>query len=218
MRRVILCFLGFTAVSGMTWVGTLTAQEKVAAQRVLTATDTTTPKTALAPPSGARADLLDRLDYYEKRFLDLAGAVPAEKYTWRPGEGVRSISEVYLHVAAANFNLPRLLGTQPPAGLDIRSLEKSTTDKTKVIQTVKDSFAHIREAVQGLSEADETKTVKLFGGDRTYRYVFVFIVGHLGEHLGQSIAYARMNGIVPPWTEEQQRQQQQAKPAEKPKP
>lgn len=211
MRRLIFCFLAITGLTGLV-CGRVAAQEKLGAANAPGS------QAAPAPASGVRAELLDRLDYYEKRFVDLAGAVPAEKFTWRPGEGVRSVSEVYLHVAAANFNLPRLFGTQPPAGLDIRGLEKSTADKAKVIQTVKDSFAHIRQAVEHLNDADVEKTVKLFGSDRSYRYVFLFITGHLGEHLGQSIAYARMNGVVPPWTEEQQRQQQQAKPAEKPKP
>ncbi len=137
-----------------------------------------------APTSGARAEFLDRLDFYEQRFVSLAQAVPAEKYTWRPGEGVRSISEVYLHVAAANFNLPHLIGTEPPAGFEVRGFEKSTTDKAKIIQTMKDSFAHYRSAVLGLSDADVEKTVKLFGKDRTYRYVFLFCTGHLGRAPG----------------------------------
>jgi len=169
-----------------------------------------------APTSGVRAEFLSGLDYFEQRFTKLAGAVPQDKYTWRPGEGVRSISEVYLHVCAANFSLPRLIGTQPPAGVDLRGLEKSTTDKAKIIQTLKDSFAHARNAALALSDADVEKPVKLFGQDSTYRGAMTFILRHLGEHLGQSIAYARMNGVVPPWTEEQQqRQQEQKKQPEK---
>lgn len=172
-----------------------------------------------SPTSGARAEFLAELDYFEGRFTRLAGAVPAEKFTWRPAEGVRSVSEVYLHVCAANFSLTRLLGTQPPAGLDLRGLEKSTTDKAKIIQTLKDSFAHMRGAALSLSDADVEKQIKLFGRDSTHRGAMFFILRHLGEHLGLSIAYARMNGVVPPWTEEQQQQQreQQQKQQEKPK-
>ena len=200
MRRNSICFLGLIAIGlGLTLAGW--AQDKP--------TDKSAASPA-APTSGARAEFLDRLDFYEQRFVSLAQAVPAAKYGWRPGEGVRSISEVYLHVAAANFNLPHLIGTEPPAGFEVRGFEKSTTDKAKIIQTMKDSFAHYRSAVLGLSDAEVEKTVKLFGKDRTYRYVFLFCTGHLGEHLGQSIAYARSNGIVPPWTEEQQQQQKQA--------
>ena len=174
---------------------------------------------AAAPTSGARAEVLDGLKYFEQRYTTLAEAVPAEKFTWRPGEGVRSIAEVYLHVSAANYNLPSLIGTSPPAGLDVRGLEKSTTDKAKIIQTLHESFAHIRGAVLSLSDADVEKKLKLFGQDTTDRGAMIFMLQHLGEHLGQSIAYARMNSVVPPWTEEQQRrqQQQQQKPPEKPK-
>jgi len=200
MRRNPICFLGLIVVSlGLSGPGW--AQDKPG--------DKSTVSTA-APTSGARAEFLDRLDFYEQRFVSLAQAVPAEKYAWRPGEGVRSIGEVYLHVAAANYSLPRLIGAQAPPGANIAGLEKSTTDKAKIIQTVKESFAHYRSAVLGLSDADVEKTVKLFGKEQTYRYVFLFCTGHWGEHLGQSIAYARTNGVVPPWTEEQQRQQKQA--------
>jgi hypothetical protein len=67
-----------------------------------------------------------------------------------------------------------------------------------------------------LSDADLDKPLKLFGQQTTYRGSIIMITGHTGEHLGQSIAYARMNGIVPPWTEDQQQQQQQQKPPAKP--
>ena len=171
---------------------------------------------AAAPTSGVRAEVLDQLKYFEKRFTSLAEMMPADKYTWRPGEGVRSVAEVFLHVSFANYNLPRIIGTNPPAGLDLEGLEKSTTDKTKIIQRLHESFAHIREAVLSLSDADTDKKIKLFGQDNTYRGAMTLIIRHLGEHLGQSIAYARVNGIVPPWTADFQRPQQ-PKPAEKPK-
>ena len=219
IQKVLYCFVVFTGLC-LTLAAASPAQTTPAAVDRSAVTENkgaSQSQAATAQASGARAELLDRLNFYEKRFVDLAGAVPAEKYTWRPAEGVRSVSEVFLHTAAANFNLPHLIGTQPPAGLDVRGLEKSTTDKAKVMATLKDSFAHIRQAVLHLSDADVEKMVKLFGSDRTYRYVFFFITGHLGEHLGQSIAYARMNGVVPPWTEEQQRQSQHPRPAEKPK-
>ncbi|HKO04512.1 MAG TPA: DinB family protein [Candidatus Acidoferrales bacterium] len=176
------------------------------------------PQAASPAASGARAEFLDNLDYYEQRFLRLAEAVPADKYSWRLNEGVRSISEIYLHVAAANFNLPKLLGTQPPAGFDAAKLQSSSMDKSQTIQTLKDSFAHMRGAAARLSDTDVDKPVKLLGKDSTYRGVFFFIVRHWGEQLGQAVAYGRMNGVVPPWTEEQQQQQKQPKPADKPKP
>ncbi len=176
--------------------------------------------TPAAPTAGARAEILNELAGLEKRFLGLAEAMPADKYTWRPAEGVRSVSEVYLHVAGANYAIPQLLGIAPPAGFNPQSFGTQTTDKAKVIEILKHSFAHVRQGILNMPDADAEKPVKLFGADNTYRGVMVFLVRHMGEHLGQSIAYARMNGVVPPWTEEQQRrvqQQQQQPPKEKPK-
>jgi len=177
------------------------------------------PAPAATPTAGARAEILNELAGLEKRFLGLAEAMPADKYTWRPAEGVRSVSEVYLHVAAANYGIPRLIGIAPPAGMNPRGFDTQTTDKAKVIEILKQSFAHVRQGILNMPDADAEKPVKLFGADNTYRGVMVFLVRHMGEHLGQSIAYARMNGVVPPWTEEQQRrvQQQQQPPKEKPK-
>ncbi|MFY9583212.1 MAG: DinB family protein [Candidatus Acidiferrales bacterium] len=172
-----------------------------------------TPAASPAPTAGFRAEFLNELAGVEKRFVGLAEAMPADKYTWRPAEGVRSVSEVYMHVAAANYNIPRLLGTPPPAGFNARGFDTSVTDKAKVIETLKQSLAHLRQAVLNMSEADGEKKLKWFGAENTYRGVLLFIIRHMAEHLGQSIAYARINGVVPPWTEEQQRQQQQ-----KPKP
>jgi uncharacterized damage-inducible protein DinB len=173
---------------------------------------------AAATPSGARAEFLDNLDYYEQRFLRLAEAVPAEKYTWRLGEGVRSISEIFLHVSAANFSLSRQIGTLPPAGFDAARFQSTPADKAAVIQAIKDSFAHVRGAASKLSDADVEKPAKLQGKDTTYRGIFFFMVRHWGEQLGQLVAYGRMAGVVPPWTEEQQQQQKQQKAPDKPKP
>jgi uncharacterized damage-inducible protein DinB len=158
-------------------------------------------------------EFLDEVSYYEQRFTRLAEAVPAEKYSWRPAEGVRSVGEVYMHVAAANYNFARMLGTALPAGVDSKALIALSSDKAKVVQALKDSFAHFRSAVLAIKDSDLDKEIKTPRGQSTIRGSFFLISGHYGEHLGQSIAYARQVGIVPPWTEERQRQE-----AEKPKP
>jgi len=157
--------------------------------------------------SGFRAEVMAEVRIQEDKFARLAEAIPADKYTWRPASDVRSVSEVFLHVATANYNLPKLIGTPPPAGVDIPKLEKSTTDKAKVISILKDSFAHQREAITKMPDADLGKSLDWFGGKNTERGVLLFMTRHTAEHLGQSIAYARSIGIVPPWTEDQQRQQ-----------
>jgi uncharacterized damage-inducible protein DinB len=170
------------------------------------------PAASPAPPSGVRAEILQNLAVLENHYLQLAGAVPAAKYTWRPGDGVRSIGEVYLHASFANYNLPRYIGTNPPAGLDLGALEKSTTDKAKIVERLRHSFANLRTAIEKVGDGDLDKKVKWVDNtDITYRGVMIIILEHLGEHFGQSVAYARVNGVVPPWTEEMMRQQPKPK-------
>ncbi len=166
--------------------------------------------------SGYRSEVLAEVMIQEDKFLRLAEAVPADKYTWRPAPDVRSFAEVFLHVSAANYNIYKLVGTPPPAGVDVKGLEKSTTDKTKVIATLKDSFAHARKAITAMPDADLDKSLDWFGGKNTERGVLLFVVRHAAEHLGQSIADARFIGVVPPWTEDAQKQQK-AKPEAAPK-
>jgi uncharacterized damage-inducible protein DinB len=163
--------------------------------------------------SGYRSEVLSEVIVQEDKFTRLAEAIPADKYTWRPAADVRSFAEVFLHVAAANYNVYKLVGTPPPAGLDIKTLEKSTTDKAKVIATLKDSFAHAKKAITAMPDADLEKSMDWFGGKNTERGVLLFIVRHGAEHLGQSIAYARFVGIVPPWTEDMQKKQPEKKEA-----
>jgi uncharacterized damage-inducible protein DinB len=163
--------------------------------------------------TGYRSEVLAEVMIQEDKFTRLAEAIPAEKYTWRPAPDVRSFAEVFLHVSAANYNLYKLVGTPPPPGLDLKNLEKSTTDKAKVIATLKDSFAHAKKAITAMPDADLDESVDWFGGKNTERGILLFIVRHAAEHLGQSIAYARFVGIVPPWTEDTQK-----KPPEKKEP
>lgn len=155
--------------------------------------------------TGYRSEVLAEVMIQEDKFTRLAEAIPADKYTWRPAADVRSFAEVFLHVSAANYNLYKLVGTPPPAGLDLKTLEKSTTDKAKVISTLKDSFAHAKKAITAMPDADLDKTMDWFGGKNTQRGILLFIVRHAAEHLGQSIAYARFVSIVPPWTEDMQK-------------
>lgn len=146
---------------------------------------------------GVHGDFLKNLDDTAKKIISLAEAVPADKYTWRPAEGVRSISEVYMHIAGANYMIPTGLGAKPPAGI-ARDMEKTVTDKAKVVEQLKQSFDHLRKAI--VSADDLAKPAKLFNRDSTNGGVELLIVTHLHEHLGQSIAYARMNKVIPPWS------------------
>jgi uncharacterized damage-inducible protein DinB len=167
---------------------------------------------AAAPASTARSEFLEEIAYYEQRYIRLADAVPADKYNWRPAQGVRSIGEVYAHIVAANYGIARAFGTQPPAGFDPKAIYTTAGDKAKTVQALKDSFAHFRQAITALSDADADKPQKMFNRQTTQRGSFIMITGHFGEHLGQSIAYARTNGITPPWTEAAQETKQPVKP------
>ena len=149
--------------------------------------------------AGIRDAFLSQLKDVETKVVGLAEATPQEKYGWRPAEGVRSVSEVFVHIGGANYFFLSMLGVKPPAGLDPR-MEKTLTDKAKVVEMVKASFAHVREAVSKMSDADMAKETKMFGRATTYEAVLFFMANHMHEHLGQSIAYARTNGIVPPWS------------------
>lgn len=156
----------------------------------------------LAAAGGAyREEALADLTNLENKYTKLAGAMPDDKYTYRPGDGVRSVSEVYLHVSAANFGLSRVFGAAPPEGFDFRGMEKSSTAKAEIGQKLADSFAHMRGAIEKLADGEEEKAVKLFGRDTTLRGALAGALGHLHEHLGQAVAYARVNGVTPPWSE-----------------
>jgi uncharacterized damage-inducible protein DinB len=149
----------------------------------------------------------------ETKLIKLAEAIPADKYSWRPGKDVRSVSEVFLHVAGGNFRIPQFVGVAPPADFNPQGFDKSITDKAKVVDTLKQSFVHAKQALTKLTDADLEKQADFFGRKATYRMVMFFLAAHQHEHLGQSIAYARVIGVTPPWTEEQQHQKaQQPKP------
>jgi uncharacterized damage-inducible protein DinB len=160
-------------------------------------------------PTGLRADILGQIQEAETKLIELAEATPASKYSWRPAKGVRSIAEVYLHVAAGNYMLPRFAGVEPPGDVDAMNLEKSAPVKDRVVAVLKQSFEHARQAVARTPDADLEREIEMFGGKTTVRGSLLVLATHEHEHLGQSIAYARMNGVVPPWTAREQRAQAQ---------
>jgi len=165
------------------------------------------------PATGFVGDYLMQLDAVQKQILSLENAMPQEKFTWRPSEGVRSVSEVYLHIAFANYLLTKFAGYDPPADVasqvDLNYLSKwdaSTTDKTAIAERVTKSFDHLRSTVAKISDTDLESKVEFFGQMLTKRNMMLTALSHLHEHLGQSIAYARMNGVVPPWSAGEQQQ------------
>ncbi len=156
---------------------------------------------AASLPPGVKREMLFFFEDAEKKLEELAAATPEAKYSWRPGKDVRSTGEVFLHVAQANFGLPNFAGVKPPEGFNRETFTKTTTKKADIEKALKDSFAHMKKAFTSMSDADLDKPTDLFGNKTTNRGVFMLLLSHAHEHLGQSIAYARMNKITPPWTE-----------------
>ncbi len=138
-------------------------------------------------------------DGASKKLTDLAGAMPADIYGWRPAEGIRSVSEVYMHVAGANFGLASALGVAMPTDVP-ENLEKEVTDKAQVLEILMKSLEHVHMALEMVMNEDLSGEVSAFGRSFTRYQVLMIISGHCHEHLGQSIAYGRSNGIAPPWS------------------
>ena len=153
-----------------------------------------------APNYDIKGEALVDEQQLEQKFIALAEAVPADKYTWRPADGVRSIAEVYLHVAQSNYGILKYAGASIPAGKDAKTFEKSTTDKAKIVAELKASFDWVHQNITNLSNADLAQPLKELGPDANKGDVLYLVATHAHEHLGQSIAYARMNGVTPPWT------------------
>ena len=149
----------------------------------LRAQTTQTAQAALSKEAGTLSD----------KFAGLA-RVMAGKYDWKPGEGVRSVGDVFNLIVTENG---LLLGTLTGAG---GGRGAQVTDPQKLQEALKTSYANLQKAIERLSDADLKAPVKLFGRDMTKEDAVRYLFGDQHEHLGQSIAYARSNGVVPPWS------------------
>jgi DinB superfamily len=126
--------------------------------------------------TGYRSEVLSEVIVQESKFIRLAEAIPAEKYSWRPSPDVRSFAEVFLHVSASNYDLYKMVGSPVPAGVDGKTLEKSTTEKAQVVAAMKNSFAHAKKAITAMPDAELEKSMDWFGGKNTERGVLLFIL------------------------------------------
>lgn len=159
-------------------------------------------------PGGLVADLLTDIGQVQEKLISLGRAIPTERWSWRPGEGARSVGEVYLHVSADNYLLPTGLGTPAPAatgivGTDyatVQAFEGKQLSKDAALAELEQSFAHLKTALQGITGQTMGESVSMFGQTFTRRSFLILTVTHLHEHLGQMIAYARSVGVVPPWS------------------
>ena len=140
--------------------------------------------------------------HVSRQLIALAEATPAEKFAWRPAPGIRSVSEVYMHIAMANFYLLSVTGPKMPADLKSADLEKTVTAKADVIDWLKRSLDAVKVAHAVVKPDDLQRKVKVNGVDATVDGMYLRIIVHANEHMGQLIAYARMSGVVPPWSKE----------------
>jgi hypothetical protein len=151
-----------------------------------------------------KASFLADIEGMRGKFVGLAEAFPQDKYTWRPMEGVRSVSEVLMLAAMEGYGfIPNGFGGKPlppPGGPEGAAKMRAISDKAEVIDHLNKAFAHAKASVEAVDPATLTGKRTLFGQQRSTSQIALFIGGDLHEHLGQLIAYARMNKIVPPWS------------------
>ena len=164
---------------------------------------------AAAQSASVMSDLGSDVAEVEKKFIALAKEIPAERYDWRPGPGERSIGEVIRHVASDNYLIPAALGHAADASTGIKgddyktaaAFEKKQATKDQTVADLEKSFANLKQSMQATTPAKLGETVKLFGQPFTMQKAWVLGTTHLHEHLGQLIAYARTNGVKPPWSQ-----------------
>lgn len=136
------------------------------------------------------------LSYVSRQLLSLAEAVPASLYAWRPAPGVRSFAEAVNHITLANFYLLAITGPPLPADLNAATIDADVTEKPDVIAWLRRSLDAVRDA---RPTAALQAPVKVLGRDAIADGIYLRILVHLNEHMGQLVAYARMNAIAPPW-------------------
>jgi uncharacterized damage-inducible protein DinB len=139
--------------------------------------------------------------HVSRQLVALAEAIPADKFAWRPGPGVRSTGEVFMHIALANFYLLSVTGPKMPTEIKSNDMEQTVTAKSEVIDWLKRSLDAVKTARAQLKPGDLQRKVKINEKQVTVDGMYLRIIVHDNEHMGQLIAYARINGIVPPWSE-----------------
>ena len=166
---------------------TIACAVAMAAVLSLTPLRAQTTQAALSKEAGTLSD----------KFAGLA-RVMAGKYGWKPGEGVRSAGDVFNLIVMENGLLVRTLTGAGGDRGDGRGAQ--VIEPEKLQEALKTSYANVQKAIEGLSDADLKAPVKMFGKDMTKEGAVRYLFGDQHEHLGQSIAYARSNGVVPPWS------------------
>lgn len=175
---------------------------------VLAATLVSGPALGAEAREGVMGDLITDITEVQTKIVGLARAMPDSAYQWQPAAGVRSTSEVLLHVAADNYFMPAAMGIAPPAdtgvsGKDFKTaiaFEKRPLTRDQVVAELEKSFAFLKTAMAGVADEKVNAPIEIFGRKSTNRGMWITTATHLHEHLGQLIAYARSNKVTPPWS------------------
>lgn len=160
------------------------------------------PTIAQSIPEGVGQGYDGELMHVTSQLLALADAMPADKFAWRPTTGVRSTSEVYMHIAIANFYFLSVVGKQPMPPEIKPGFEKSITAKADVISWLKRSLDAARDARAKETPKELERKVEFLKQSSTAANVYLRLIIHCNEHMGQLIAYARMTGVTPPWSKD----------------
>lgn len=159
------------------------------------------PAASQPAPSGFQAQFLGQFNASARKLVALAEAFPEDRFDWRPADGVASVAEAFMHIARYNYYYPATsLGITPPVGMDYERLEGVVSEKAQVVAELRRSMDHVRTVAERMSAVDLEKQTRLYGRDVAQWAVLLQLITHMNEHLGQEIAYARMNGVVPPWS------------------
>ena len=160
-----------------------------------------TPAAAAPAADTPKAEYLAAFDEVATKIQQLAEAIPAEKYGWAPTKEVRTVSQVIGHIAGGQYLIMNMAGLPVPAdapkGEDGLENLKS---KAEYVAAIAKALAFARESAQNATPEQLAKKVNFFGTDTTARGLFLYMYGHMSEHLGQLIAYARSVGVTPPWS------------------
>ena len=154
-----------------------------------------------AQESNFQNELVGVIQYNSGQVISLAEAIPADKFDWRPQDGVRSVGEVLMHIASANYLFATINGAELPEGINPQEMEKTITGKGNIIPALRKSYDFIVESGKGTSDEALTEEITYPTGDKFNKRTNLIIASsHCAEHMGQLVAYARTNGITPPWS------------------
>jgi len=152
-------------------------------------------------PTGFRGEFLHQFDQSMAKVVALAEAVPAETYSRRPVPAVMPLARMFAHIARFNYEYPaRAMGISTPAGIDRDTLER-VSEKAQVVPLLRRSAEHVRQAVRRMPESQLGQMTTLYGRRVPQWAVLLQLLAHMDDHLGQTIAYGRVSGVVPPWSQ-----------------